>query len=164
MPEYPGDIFQLAWDDLPDVFSDRVRQRVVRNGLDRWVFEGAKVPEAPGWAKGECKPRSEEAPNVFNTRNIRAIARGTQFADMVALVADALKGVDPKADVAGLRAYMLDRLKTTYAAGRGAFRGSFENWSFRSASRAARPHAFHCYAAQWSCFPAGAGSVCAAQK
>ena len=80
MPEYPGDIFQLAWDDLPDVFSDRVRQRVVRNGLDRWVFEGAKVPEAPGWAKGECKLRSEEAPNVFNTRNIRAIARGTQFA------------------------------------------------------------------------------------
>jgi hypothetical protein len=137
MPEYPGDIFQLAWDDLPDVFSDRVRQRVVRNGLDRWVFEGAKVPEAPGWAKGECKLRSEEAPNVFNTRNIRAIARGTQFADMVALVADALKGVDPKADVTGLRAYMLDRLKTTYAAGRGAFRGSFENWSFRSASRAA---------------------------
>ena len=136
-PEYPGDIFQLAWDDLPDVFSDRVRQRVVRNGLDRWLFEGAKVPQAPGWAKGECKPRSEDAANVFNTRNIRAIARGTQFADMVALVADALKGADPKADVAGLRSYMLERLKTTYAAGRGAFRGSFENWSFRSASRAA---------------------------
>jgi len=137
-PEYPGDIFQLAWDDLPDVFSDRLRQRIARNGLDRWVFEGAKIAEAPGWASGECKPRPAAiATDVFDSRNMRAIGRGTQYADMIALVAEALKSADPKSDTAGLRAHLLSQLKTSYAAGRGAFRGSFENWSFRLGSRAA---------------------------
>ena len=136
--EYPGDMFQLAWDDLPDVFSDRLRERIVRNGLDRWVFEGAKVPEAPGWKSGECKPRPDNiVPDVFDSRNMLAIGRGTQYADMVALVAEALKTAEPRANTAALRAHLLKQLKTTYAAGRGAFRGSFENWSFRSGSRAA---------------------------
>jgi hypothetical protein len=66
-----------------------------------------------------------------------AIGRGTQFADMVALVAEALKSADAKADVKGLRAHVLKQLNTTYVAGRGTFRGSFENWSFRPGSRAA---------------------------
>jgi Periplasmic binding protein len=137
-PEYPGDIFQLAWENLPDVFSDRLRERIVRNGLERWVFEGAKVPEAPGWKSGECKPRPENVvPDVFDSRNMLAIGRGTQYADMVALVAEALKTADPRANTTALRAHLLTQLKTTYAAGRGAFRGSFENWSFRAGSRAA---------------------------
>lgn len=136
-PEYPGDLFQLAWEDLPDIFSDRLRQRIIRNGLDRWVFEGGKVPEAPGWASGECKPRPDAAPDIFDSRNLRAIARGTQYADMVALVADALKSADPKFDTAKLRAHVLTQLKTSYAAGRGTFRGSFENWSFRRGTRTA---------------------------
>lgn len=137
-PEYPGDIFQLAWDDLPDIFSDRLRDRIVRNGLERWVFEGAKVVDAPGWKTGACKPRPATAvPDVFDTRNMRAIGRGTQYADMVALIAEALKSADAGVDLAGMRRHVLTQLKTTYAAGRGAFRGSFENWSFRPGSRAA---------------------------
>jgi hypothetical protein len=135
--EYPGDIFQLAWDNLPDVFSDRLRERITRNGLERWTFEGAKVSEAPGWKTGECKARPDATPDVFNTRNMIAIGRGTQYADMVALVAEALKGADPGANTAALRAHVLKQLKTAYVAGRGAFRGSFENWSFRPGSRAA---------------------------
>jgi ABC-type branched-subunit amino acid transport system substrate-binding protein len=135
--EYPGDIYQLAWDNLPDVFSDRLRDRVVRNGIERWIFEGRKNAQAPGWASGECKARAGSESNVFDSRNMLAIGRGTQYADMVALVADALKNADPKADVTQLRAHLLTQLKTTYAAGRGAFRGSFDNWSFRPDSRAA---------------------------
>lgn len=136
--EYPGDIFQLAWDNLPDVYSDRVRARIVRNGLEKWIFEGAKVPEAPGWRNGECKARPDSViPDVFGSGNMIAIGRGTQYADMLALVTDALKTADPRTDVAGLRAYMLTKLKTSYAAGRGAFKGSFENWSFRPNSRSA---------------------------
>src|SRR5262245_13729699 len=135
--EYPGDIYQLAWDNLPDIFSERLRERVIRNGLDRWIFEGAKVPEAPGWKTGECKARPAAAPDVYDSRNMLAIGRGTQYADMVALVAEALKSADPRANTAGLRAHLLKQLNTTYAAGVGAFRGSFENWSFRPGSRAA---------------------------
>jgi ABC-type branched-subunit amino acid transport system substrate-binding protein len=136
--EYPGDIFQLGWDDLPDIFSSRLRERIVRNGLERWVFEGAKVPESPGWKTGECKARPDSVvPDVFSSRNLRAIGRGTQYADMVAMVAETLKAADPRADIAQLRAHVLTQLKNAYAAGRGAFRGSFENWSFRRGSRAA---------------------------
>jgi hypothetical protein len=136
-PDYPGDIFQIAWEDLPEIYNDRLRERVTRNGIENWMFEGKKVAEAPGWASGECKPRPDAIPNVFDSRNMRAIGRGTQYADMVALVAEALKSADPKADTPALRAHLLARLKTSYAAGRGAFRGSFENWSFRPSSRTA---------------------------
>jgi hypothetical protein len=135
--EYPGDTFQLAWDNLPNIYSERLRARVARNGLGKWIFEGAKVPEAPGWKTGECKERPATVPNVFDARNMLAIGRGTQYADMVALVADALKSADPGANIEELRADLLTQLNTTYAAGRGAFRGSFENWSFRPGSRAA---------------------------
>jgi Periplasmic binding protein len=135
--EYPGDIFQLAWDNLPDIFSERLRERIIRNGLDRWIFEGAKVPGAPGWKTGECKARPAAVPNVFDSRNMLAIGRGTQYADMIALVAEALKSADPGANTAGLRAHLLKQLNTSYVAGVGALRGSFENWSFRPGSRAA---------------------------
>lgn len=136
--EYPGDIFQLGWDDLPEVFSDRLRERIARNGLDRWIFEGEKVAAAPGWKTGECKPRpANPPPSVFDSRNMIAIGRGTQYADMVALIADALKTADPAASVKKLRAHILNELKTSYSAGRGTFRGSFENWSFRPTSRSA---------------------------
>jgi hypothetical protein len=135
--EYPGDIFQLAWDNLPNIFSERLRARVARNGLEKWIFEGAKVPEAPGWKTGECKERPAAVPDVFDSRNMLAIGRGTQFADMVALVAEALKSADLGASAGALRAHLLKQLNTTYAAGRGAFRGSFENWSFRPGSRSA---------------------------
>jgi hypothetical protein len=136
--EYPGDIFQLGWDNLPDIFSDRLRERIIRNGLERWIFEGGKVPEAPGWKTGECKARPEVlVPDVFDSRNMIAIGRGTQYADMVALIGEALKAADPRANTEALRAHVLKQLRTTYLAGRGAFRGSFENWSFRPGSRAA---------------------------
>lgn len=138
VPEYPGDIFQLGWDDFPDVFSDRLRERITRNGLDRWIFAGEKVAAAPGWKTGECKPRPANLPpTVFDSRNMIAIGRGTQYADMVALIADALKTADPAASLPELRAHILKELKTSYSAGRGTFRGSFENWSFRPASRSA---------------------------
>lgn len=135
--EYPGDIYQLAWEDLPHVFSDRLRRRVIRNGLDNWMFEGARIPQAPGWSDGSCKARSDDKRDIFNSRNMRAIGRGTQYADMVSLVAEALRTADPKDDVEKLRAHLLKALATSYAAGRGAFRGSFENWSFRPFSRTA---------------------------
>lgn len=135
--EHPGDIYQLAWEDLPHLFSDRLRQRVIRNGLDNWMFEGAKIAEAPGWTNGSCKARSDDKRDIFNSRNMRAIGRGTQYADMIGLVAETLRAADPKDDVVKLRAHALKTITTSYAAGRGAFRGSFENWSFRPFSRTA---------------------------
>ena len=135
---WPNDIYELAWDSLPEVFNDRLRKRISRASPEEWSFEGRKIDAAPGWAKGECKPRDPDAKlDPLRVANMRAIGVGTQFADMVALLAEATRGAGPDADLAALRTHVLEQLSTTYAAGRGVFKGSFENWSFRPATRTA---------------------------
>ncbi len=135
---YPSDLYQVAWEDLPDVYNDRLRQLVTRSNPKQWIFAGRKIPEAPGWASGECKPRADEAwKTPFAADNLRAIRIGGQYADMIGLIAAAARSAAPSADVAQLRAQVIDQIKTTYAAGRGTFQGRFDNWSFRSSTRAA---------------------------
>ena len=141
--DYPSDVYQLAWDGLPDASNDRLRQRIVRSGRKQWQFEGHKNSGAPGWKTGECKPRAgEDLPDIFDSANMRAIGVGAQFGDMVGLIAEALKSAPPNADTTGLRAHLLGELKTAYATGHGAFQGSLANWSFRQTSRAAAKDPF----------------------
>lgn len=135
---YPNAIYSLAWDRPPEVYNDRLRTRVAKAPAGSWMFEGAKIPSAPGWANGECKPRElEEIQDPFNRLNQRAISVGSQFADMVGLIAESARSADGTTDVARLRAAVLHRLQTLYVAGRGAFQGSFDNWSFVPATRTA---------------------------
>ena len=135
---YPGNIYQLAWEGLPDAYSDRLRKLVSRSSPEDWVFEGGRIPEAPGWKTGECKPRADDTtPNPIQSANLRAIGAGSRFSDMVALVAAAARTAEFGAEVPDLRQHTLSKLGTAYASGRGTFQGSFENWSFRPTSRAA---------------------------
>ncbi len=134
---YPSDLYQLAWDTLPEVFNDRLRKRIAEDAPQNWVFEGRKIPEAPGWAKGECKERTLAEPDPLEAANLRAIGFGTQFADMLALVAKAAAVEGPKSEIAAMRTLVQRQLQTAYASGRGVFRGSFESWSFDRTSRAA---------------------------
>ena len=91
--DYSNDIHHLAWDGLPDAFNERLRQRIARTDPLIWQFEGRKVAEAPGWKNGECKPRDadEDKVDILRSANLRAIGVGTQYGDMVALVAEALR-------------------------------------------------------------------------
>ena len=138
---YPNAIYSLAWDRPPEVYNDRLRALVSHGDVASWIFEGKKIASAPGWVKGakvECKPRDEtEAVDPFNSGNLRALSIGSQYADMVALVAAAASTDEKSTDPVRLRAHILNQLKTKYVAGRGAFKGSFDNWSFVPASRAA---------------------------
>ncbi len=138
---YPSPVYQLAWDGPTDSFNERLRQRILRSNPERLIFGGIRNPSAPGWKTGECRNPEEEdpdaPPSVFDPRNLFAIGLGTQYADMVALIAEAVKGARADADVAQLRRQILEELKTTYVVGSGAFRGQFDNWSFRRASRTA---------------------------
>ena len=56
---------------------------------------------------------------------------------MIGLVAAAARSAARPADLAQLRAHVIEQLKTAYAAGRGTYQGRFDNWSFRPATRAA---------------------------
>ena len=135
---WPNAIYQLAWDRLPEAYNDRLRKQIAREGQSNWNFEGRKIPEAAGWKSGECKSRADEAtPDPLTPENLRAIGIGTQYADMVALIAATARTASASTDVASLRQHITRQLKTTFAAGRGAFKGSFENWSFNPTSRSA---------------------------
>lgn len=134
---YPSDLFQITWEDLPGVDSERLR-RLVSGAPDQWLFEGAKNAEAPGWASGDCKPKDDDAvPDLHSSDNLRAIRIGGQFADMVGLVAAAAQSAPLPATTAELRTHVSERIKTAYAAGTGTYQGRFDNWSFRRATRAA---------------------------
>lgn len=140
---YPADIFQLGWDKLPEVYNDRMLKRVLADPPETWLFEGAKIAEAPGWAKGECKERPADATaQPLATDNLRAIGTGMQFADMVGLVSAAAATADANAGLPARRARVLEQLRTTFVNGRGVYQGSFENWSFRPESRAAARNPF----------------------
>lgn len=135
---YPNAIYQLAWDRLPETDNDRLRRQLVQDDPAAWVFGGQKVPQAPGWAKGECEVRPEpKEPDPLTEDNLRAIETGTRYADMVGLTAAAAGSAKRGADMATLRAHLLRQLTTTYAAGRGVYKGSFENWSFHPTARSA---------------------------
>ncbi|MGD9670438.1 MAG: ABC transporter substrate-binding protein [Hyphomicrobiaceae bacterium] len=135
---YPNAIYQLAWDDLPEVYNNRVRKRISTSNPTQWVFEGTKVSTAPGWAKGECKERNADLPpDPLSAENLRAIGMGAQYADMVGLVATAARQAPRGTDIMGLRAAIVKRLETDYATGNGAYKGSFENWSFDQSTRTA---------------------------
>jgi len=135
---YPSGIYQIAWDQIPGVYNDRLRQRMAHSDPAEWIFEGRKISEAPGWATGECKPRTDDVePDPLADANLRAIGNGSQVADMVQIVAAAARSAASTSDTTKLRAHIIEELKTNYATGRGNFRGSFTNWSFRPTTRAA---------------------------
>src|SRR3990172_5054032 len=101
---YPSAIYQITWEDLPDVYSDRLRRLISRTAPEQWIFEGRKIKEAPGWASGECNPLPAAAdPDPLASANLRAIRIGGQFADMVGLVTAAARSAAFPADIGQLR-------------------------------------------------------------
>jgi hypothetical protein len=136
---YPNDIYQLAWDGFPDVYNDRLRKLVSDSpNPGVWIFEGARNKAAPGWKSGKCKARDEDVPlSVVDDENMRALSAGTQYADMVGLIAEAARGKDATTSLPELRSLIVQRLQSAYALGRGTFQGRFDNWSFQPSSRAA---------------------------
>jgi len=136
---YPNDVYQLAWDGFPEVYSERLRDLLLTSvHPEYWVFAGAKNDDAPGWKDGTCKPRDDDVPpDPLDDENMRALQTAMRYADMIRIVAEAARAAPRTANVAELRDFVVNELSTTYAAGRGMFKGRFGNWSFRPTSRAA---------------------------
>ncbi len=125
---YPNAIYQLDWGNVPEVDQDSVRNVVMRGDPAEWLFEGAKLADSPGWNEGTCDPDYE--PEPLSPTNLRAIGFGAQFADMVSLVSKAANRAGRQAELTEMRKRVLRALGKTYAAGKGAFQGRFETWSF----------------------------------
>lgn len=135
---YPNAIYGIDWETPPEVYNNRIRTRLGQNGAQDWIFEGAKNGKAPGWKDGSCKERAPvEFPDAFAADNLKAITVGSQFADMLSLVVTAARTGEKTTDIGRLRRRILEHLANSYAAGKGEFRGTFDNWSFVSGTRAA---------------------------
>ncbi len=136
---YPNDVYQLAWDGFPEVYSERLRDLLLTSiHPEYWVFQGEKNDAAPGWKDGTCKVRDDDVPpDPLNADNMRALQTGMRYADMIRLIADAARSAPASASITDLRDFIVTELGTTYAAGKGMFKGRFGDWSFRPSSRAA---------------------------
>jgi hypothetical protein len=53
------------------------------------VFEDVKNPTAPGWQNNRCIESNVKEPRrIYDPANRRAIGRGTQYRDMLALIVE----------------------------------------------------------------------------
>ena len=136
---YSGDIYQIARDELPNLQNDRVRKRLFSERPEEWIFDGIRNQDAFDRAENGCEERSAiTALNSLSRSNLRAIGLGLEFRDMVAMIADIVKAAQPAVDpddVAGVRKSIVKGIPALFASGKGAFKGTLEDWSFRPSSR-----------------------------
>ncbi len=137
---YSGDVYQIARDELPDLYNSRVRKRLFRERPEAWTFSGgARNQDAFERKENGCEERSPKAAlDVLSRSNLRAIGIGLEFRDMIAMIADALNSAKPPADpddASALRKTILKAIPAFFTAGKGIYKGSLEDWSFRTASR-----------------------------
>ena len=136
---YSGDVYQIARDELPNLYNDRVRQRLFRERAEEWVFKGSRNPDAFERVENGCEERNAKASSdVLSRSNLRATGIGFESRDMIAMIADILKSAKPALDpddVAGMRKSILEELPAFFASGKGVFKGSLEDWSLRPVSQ-----------------------------
>ena len=136
---YSGDVYQIARDELPNLYNGRVRQRLFSERPEEWAFNGRRNQDAFDRKENGCEERQATAASpVLSRSNLRAIGIGLEFRDMVAMIATVLKSAKPAADpddIAGIRKAIREGIPASYASGKGTFKGSLEDWSFRPSSR-----------------------------
>ncbi len=127
-PNWP--FFQFAWDGVPNAYNERLRQRIWRAGTANWLFDDTPVaPGSENWRKQGCEITKKTPLAILDDRNRRAIGRGAQYRDMLALIAEAAKNAPGKANLAQLRAHIVARI-SRYSMGRQVSRGWWRDWSF----------------------------------
>ena len=137
---YSGDVYQFARDELPNLYNSRVRERLFRERPEEWAFNGRRNQAAFDRKENGCEERPATAASPLLSRsNIRAIGIGLEFRDMVAMIATLAKSSanpasDPD-DIAGICRSIREGIPASYASGKGTFKGTLEDWSFRPSSR-----------------------------
>ncbi|MGI9475119.1 MAG: ABC transporter substrate-binding protein, partial [Hyphomicrobiaceae bacterium] len=139
---YGQPVYGIDWASVPEVESDRLFNVLGQGAPENWVFADRRTATVDNWKKNQCDAFwGNYVPSTYSTRNIAAAKEGARFADMVKLVASSAAKSGDTLDTGSTysgkttpiekyrNAIMAD-LGRTYAAGSGAFKGIFENWSF----------------------------------
>lgn len=134
---YAGAMSQLAREGVPNVYSERLRQRIWRSPQDTWIFNDSRIEGAPGWKSGKCG-ESRPAPlrHTFDAANTRAVSRGTQYRDMLQLIVEAAQSAPKGADVDALRRLIGENLRD-FVEGRRVLKGLWQDWAFTAERTAA---------------------------
>ncbi len=134
---YGGDIFQMAREGVPNVYNERLRQRIWRARKDTWIFDDTKNIANPGWQNGDCEERPSRGPRqIFDGGNTRAIGRGTWYRDMLRLIVDAARSAPVTAGIPEFREHIGKRLRD-FTEGRYVLKGLWQDWAFTSDRTAA---------------------------
>ena len=120
---YGGDAYQVARDELPNLYNNRLRARLFRERPEEWAFFGRRNPDAFERLDNGCEERPAKPElNVLSRSNIRAIGMGLEFRDMIAMAAniasDQTPAINPD-DVGAIRKAIVKGISTHYAAGKG---------------------------------------------
>jgi hypothetical protein len=138
---YGGDAYQIERDELPNLYNNRLRERLFREHAENWVFSGSRNQQAFDRADNGCEEREPGAQmEVLSPSNLRAISMGLEFRDMIAMVAGVANARKPAVnpnDAAAIRRAVVKGIPAYFAAGKGVFKGALEDWSFRPESRTA---------------------------
>jgi ABC-type branched-subunit amino acid transport system substrate-binding protein len=133
---YAGPMSQIARESVPNVYSERLRQRIWRSPQDAWVFNDSPNDDAPGWKSGACGDSVSPLRQTFDAANTRAIGRGTQYRDMLQLIAEAAHSAPKGASVPDLRRLVGESLRD-FVEGRRVLKGLWQDWAFTSDRTAA---------------------------
>lgn len=134
---YAGTMSQIAREGVPNVYSERLRQRIWRSRQDTWVFDDIRNKDAAGWRSGTCDARPDAPPRqLFDGANRRAVGRGTQYRDMLQLVIEAARSAPDTADTSELRRHIGTRLRN-FVEGRHVLKGLWQDWAFTTDRTAA---------------------------
>ncbi len=134
---YPGVMSQIAREGVPNVYSERLRQRIWHSQQDKWVFDDERNDDAAGWKNGTCDDRGEPAARqLFDAANRRAVGRGMQYRDMLQLIIESARSAPKDADIAELRQFTNETLRG-FVEGRRVLKGLWQDWTFTSDRTAA---------------------------
>lgn len=138
LKNFAGDLYQLAWDGLPGLYNERLRQSILRNDTQNWLFPDKKRNLTSGWVTGKCKDKEGlNNENALAPDNLRAISRATQYADMIGMIATLIKDAPASEGLRDLRKRIVDSITSEFATGKGMYKGAYDNWSFRPDTRTA---------------------------
>ncbi|MGI9407904.1 MAG: ABC transporter substrate-binding protein [Hyphomicrobiaceae bacterium] len=89
---YNQDMYELGREGVPDVYNERLQQRIWKDSGSRWIFDDARSPNA----KASCATDYIDPTPIVDVRsrqNRRAVGRGVQHGDALMLMAEAASGL-----------------------------------------------------------------------
>lgn len=123
---YNADMYQLAREQVPHVYNERLQQRIWSAPQARWIFEDKRAKDAPARCASFSDP--VKITDVRTLANRRALGRGAQYADILSLITNAA-GTRTSGTIEDIRKRIIKGIGHL-APSKRIYRGLWQDWSF----------------------------------